>query len=347
MAVGNAFEFFIQWHLTERCNLRCLHCYQTRLRPGELRLDQIEAVIAEVSETLEAWSGLYDIPFSLSYNMTGGEPYLRPDLFDILKSIGSRKTVFYILTNGSLITSDIAQRTAESRANGVQVSLEGPQHVHDKIRGRGSFVAALDGVSHLVSAGLTVTLNTTLSRINAEHASDLAQIAKDCGVRRLGFTRLVPSGMGKALSSEMLDSESLRSLYTQLLSLQTEEVEIVIGDPLASQIQRDGVPKEAGSMLALSGCAAGISGLTFLSDGTVVPCRRLPIPLGNVASDALRDIWATSPVLNRLRDRKAYRGRCGKCERWSICRGCRAIAHACSDKEDGYLDDDPQCFMEG
>ena len=346
MATGNAFEFFIQWHLTERCNLRCLHCYQKDSKVEELSFDQIEAVIGEVTEMVEGWSAAYDIPFSLSYNVTGGEPYLRSDLFEILKSISNSQADFYILTNGTLITRDIALRTAESGAAGVQVSLEGPERIHDRIRGKGSFSRALDGVRLLVSSGLLVTLNTTLSRLNAEYITDLAAIARDCGARRLGFARLVPAGRGGALSGQMLHSEGLRSVYSQLSSMTTDDVEIVIGDPIASQMQGGSGPKDQASNLALSGCAVAVSGMTFLSDGTIVPCRRLPIPIGSVVKDNLREIWATSPVLNRLRDRNAYRGRCGTCERWTVCRGCRAIAHACSKNEqDGYLDDDPQCFL--
>jgi AdoMet-dependent heme synthase len=345
LAVGNAFEFFIQWHLTERCNLRCLHCYQRGFKVAELPFDQIEAVITEVAEAVEAWSTTYDIPFSLSYNVTGGEPYLRSDLFEILKKIRDSNAEFYILTNGTLIDKSLAERTAESGAGGVQVSLEGPEKIHDAIRGKGSFARAIDGVRLFVSSGLSVTLNTTLSRLNAAYAADLAAIAKDCGAKRLGFARLVPAGRGGELWSQMLDREQLQSVYAQLSSLDVDGVEIVMGDPIASQRERDAGPAGTAD-LALSGCAAGVSGLTFLSDGTIVPCRRLPIPIGNIVNDALREVWATSPVLNGLRDRNAYRGRCSRCERWSICRGCRAIAHACSKAgQEGYLDDDPQCFI--
>lgn len=347
MIIVRPFEFFVQWHLTERCNLRCRHCYQQGVQVGELSLDQIKAVAIEVAATVEAWSQAYQIPFSLSYNVTGGEPFLRSDFFEILGSIVSLKGDIYILTNGTLVDRDRAQKTADSGAKGVQVSLEGPEVIHDGIRGKGSFLSALQGVRHLVSAGLPVTLNTTLSRINAGYTADLAQIAKDCGVKRLGFARLVPAGRGGTLSGEMLDPVSLKCLYSELLSMQTEGLEIVIGDPIASQMQKDEETAEGFPHLALSGCAVAVSGLTFLSDGSVVPCRRLPIPIGNVQSDSLREIWATSPVLNRLRDKNAYRGRCGKCYRWSMCRGCRAIAHACSKStQDGFLDDDPQCFIE-
>jgi radical SAM protein with 4Fe4S-binding SPASM domain len=98
---------------------------------------------------------------------------------------------------------------------------------------------------------------------------------------------------------------------------------------------------------AMSGCAAGVSGLTILPNGDVMPCRRLPISLGNARRDSLRELWATSPVLEALRDRSRYAGKCRACPRWAHCRGCRAIAYAWSRSrgEDDILAEDPQCFL--
>jgi radical SAM protein with 4Fe4S-binding SPASM domain len=95
------------------------------------------------------------------------------------------------------------------------------------------------------------------------------------------------------------------------------------------------------------GCAAGVSGLTILPDGTITPCRRLPIPIGNARTDSLREVWATSSVLNRLRDKSAYKGKCKKCIRWFQCKGCRAIAYAYSQSKGkgDFLAEDPQCFI--
>jgi radical SAM protein with 4Fe4S-binding SPASM domain len=103
---------------------------------------------------------------------------------------------------------------------------------------------------------------------------------------------------------------------------------------------------DAALAVAVGGCAAGLAGITVLEDGTLLPCRRLPVPIGNIRRDSLREVWAASPVLVRLRDRASYRGRCGACARWAACRGCRAIAWAAS-LADGAADlcaDDPQCF---
>ncbi len=345
MPVTSGHDFFIQWHLTERCNLRCTHCYQSGHRTDELSFAEIRDVTAEVSDMLAAWSGMYGIEFSPSFNITGGEPFLRDDLFDIVDHLDKRGFALYLLTNGTLIDREGAARLAMSCVKGVQVSIEGPEEIHDGIRGKGNFAASLRGISFLLDAGITVTLNATLSEINADHLPAMVSLASSVGAHRLGFSRLVPSGRGAGLIEKMIGRERIRKIYGEIFSLKPEHLEIVTGDPIASQL-----PAEVGGdqgAVPRGGCAAGLSGLTFLPDGTIVPCRRLFIPVGNVRKDSLREVWATSDVLNALRDRSRYKGKCGACRRWAGCRGCRAIAYAyaLSRGEDDFLAEDPQCFI--
>jgi radical SAM protein with 4Fe4S-binding SPASM domain len=338
-------EFFVQWHLTERCNLRCRHCYQTGSGGSELDLAQLLDLVDEVAETLEAWSTTYDIAFSGSLNVTGGEPLLRADLFEFLEHARSRGLRLYLLSNGTLVSRDVARRLAALGVEGVQVSLEGPEEVHDGIRGTSSFRRALEGVAELRGAGVPVSLNATLSRLNVPYLGDMVGIAKGTGVERIAFSRLVPSGRGAGLLDQMLRPDEVRAAYEALAAVAVEDVFIGTGDPIAAQLgaacaaPAGGAPAQC---TAIGGCAAGVSGLTLLPDGTVHPCRRLPIPLGNLREDSLRELWATSEILQRLRDKTSYRGRCGSCERWSNCRGCRAIAYACTGD---FLADDPQCFL--
>ncbi|HYQ48677.1 MAG TPA: radical SAM protein, partial [Thermodesulfovibrionales bacterium] len=308
--------------------------------------DEIRSVIDEVDETIKAWAENYALDFSPSFNVTGGEPFLRTDLYDILSAMRSKGFGISLLTNGTMIDSIRARRLADLGVNGIQISIEGPEHIHDAIRGKGSFARSSEGIRHLLDHGHTVTINATLSEINAGSFADLIDIASAMGVQRLGFSRLVPSGRGKQMIHRSLSSERVKQLYEEIFSVQCEGLEIVTGDPVASQISC--VPPDgSAASVASGGCAAGISGLTFLADGTITPCRRLPVPIGNLRTDALREVWATSDVLEMLRDRTRYRNRCGSCRRWSTCRGCRAIAYAWSQAsgEGDILADDPQCFI--
>jgi len=252
----------------------------------------------------------------------------------------------YLLSNGIFLNKEKVNLLSRFGVKGVQVSMEGPEKIHDSIRGKGSFSSSLKGIGYLLGAGIKVTLNVTLSNINADYFMDMISLSSSLGVQRLGFSRLVPSGRGLALLNKMLQKEKVKELYEVIFSQNTNGLEIVTGDPLASQMRAIDDANDLGSF-PTGGCAAGISGLTILPDGTITPCRRLPIPIGNVRKDSLREVWATSSVLESLRDRTKYRGKCGLCKRWAVCRGCRAIAYAFSKTkgENDFLSDDPQCFI--
>jgi len=279
--------------------------------------------------------------------VTGGEPFLRSDFSAILSALSQRGFDTYILTNGTLISRKRARELADLGVRGVQISLEGPEQIHDSIRGTGSFAASMNGIHNIVNSGIELTLNTTLSEINAPYFMDMINLSSALGAQKLGFSRLVPSGGGKQLINRMLSRTVVEDLYRKIFSLNTGDLKIVTGDPVASQYRS---PEQAayGSSDPSGGCAAGVSGLTILPDGTVTPCRRLPIPIGNVRTDSLREIWASSDVLNSLRNKALYQGKCGDCSRWASCRGCRAIAFATAGTGgmNACVAEDPQCFLE-
>ena len=345
MAINEPFEFFLQWHLTERCNLRCRHCYQSGAGRQELSLAQISATIAEAAAMIADWEKRYGVTIDRSCNVTGGEPLLRDDLFAVLEELGRAGFALYLLSNGSLIDQQRAQALAAAGVQGVQISIEGPAEIHDDLRGQQSYRRALRGTRHLLAAGLPVTFNVTLSRLNAPYLEKMIESAAALGVQRVGFSRLVPAGQGADLLGQMLTPEEVGRLYRRLLAMPVPGLEIVTGDPIHGQIGHN--PPPAAHSTPYGGCAAGVSGLTLLADGTILPCRRLEIPLGNVTTDSLREIWATAEVLHRLRTQALYGGKCTACPRWSGCRGCRAIAYAYSraNGQADYLAEDPQCFL--
>jgi len=345
MSANTFFDFFVQLHLTERCNLRCRHCYQTGRNVDEMSFVELKETIEEISDTLSGWKETYDIKFSPSFNVTGGEPFLRTDLFDILSEIGNKGFDLYLLTNGILIDDHKAKTLCDLGVKGVQVSIEGPEEVHESIRGKGSFSSSVKGVKSLLDAGLKVTLNVTLSSLNAGYLMDLIELSSDIGVHRLGFSRLVPSGRGEAMLDTMLSAERVKDLYKKIFSMDTGKLQIVTGDPVASQSTTE--ESDDRGDVPFGGCAAGVSGLTILPEGTIVPCRRLFIPIGNIRIDSFREIWSTSKILASLRDRSRYGGKCAACKRWANCRGCRAIAYAfsCAKGEKDFLAEDPQCFI--
>ncbi len=339
------FQFFIQWHLTERCNLRCLHCYQGWGSVREMTVDEVKREIDGATQMFQAWEEEHGIRVSPSIHFTGGEPFLYRGLLDLVAYSKAKGYGVAMMTNGCLITKERAKTLSFLGVSDVQVSLEGPPELHASIRGRGSFQSAAKGVEHLVSAGNRVSANVTLSRLNFDKIEETVEVAKTIGFHRIGFSRMVPCGRGEALLNQFLTPHELKSAYQKILSMNAPTFEAVSGDPLAGTFSETTLP--SGCNLTLSGCSAGFSGVTITSDGSVMPCRRIGLVAGNLKKKSLRAIWASSRLLWQLRRRESYKGKCGQCSLWPTCRGCRAVAHAYSStrgKPDLFADD-PQCWI--
>jgi len=338
------FEFFIQWHLTERCNLRCAHCYQGPRRPAEMTPDEVKHEIDGATEMFQAWESEYGILVSPSIHFTGGEPLLYQGLWDVLTYAKAKGFGVAMMSNGCLITKEDAEKIFGIGVSDVQISLEGPSELHESIRGKDSFSKAAKGVQNLLLAGNRVSANVTLSRLNVDTIEETVSIAKDMGFYGIGFSRMVPCGRGRELLDSFLSPQEVRSAYEKIISLNSSSFEVVSGDPLAGTLLETNIP--TGCNLTLSGCSAGFSGITITSDGSVMPCRRIGLVAGSLKKKSLRTIWASSKLLWKLRRRESYKGRCGRCPVWPSCRGCRAVAYAYSmtqGKADLFADD-PQCW---
>jgi AdoMet-dependent heme synthase len=341
--LGTPFDFFVQLHVTEGCNLSCRHCYQAA--PGsEMNFQEICGVMAEIKRTIEDWAIDYDMDVSPSLHFTGGEPLLRSDLMSLLSYACGCGFSVSIMSNGTLIDRTVARRLKQMAVSDVQISLDGLEDTHDSIRGSGSFRRTLEGIDSLVKEGLETNINLTLSRLNLQDTDGLVQLAEELGVSGIAFSRLVPCGRGESLADQTLSSQEVGDFYRSLrASGEGGRVAVTSRDPLAVVEGLDGdVPQ---TDIPVSGCAAGMFGITVTADGTMMPCRRMDLPIGNVRTDSFRQVWADSPVLWDLRKRERYHGPCQTCRYWPVCRGCRAVAlaYARARGTEDYLGPDPQC----
>jgi MoaA/NifB/PqqE/SkfB family radical SAM enzyme len=143
----------LQWHVTERCNLRCAHCYQESYVRPELPTDSLRQVLGEFKDLLSLWKKRHSLQSSRGrVTVTGGEPLVRDDLFDLLEALAAERVDldFAILTNGSLIDDDTTRRLADLGPSFVQVSLEGGRTTNDRIRGPGTFDRVVAAMERLV-----------------------------------------------------------------------------------------------------------------------------------------------------------------------------------------------------
>jgi radical SAM protein with 4Fe4S-binding SPASM domain len=326
--------FWLQWHLTDACNLSCRHCYR---EPGVMRreapVEALEAVVRRYAAFL-AGRGLEG-----RIQLGGGEPLLATDpLFTVIRAARTHGIPCRVMSNGTVVTAELARSLVDLGVEVVQVSIDGGREAHDALRGDGTFERACAGAALLARAGIEVTIAATLCRENADQVEPVARAAASVGARRLAFSRIVPRGAGAGLRDELLSPAGwLAAQVSMLEHARRYGVALMARDPtfavLLSRPHATRVPRRAG------GCAAGFNGLVIDPDGTAFPCRRLPVPVGNVFEQGFDEIWA-SPVLETLRRRDALRGACGACRlRW-LCGGCRAVAHATTGD---MMAEDPQC----
>lgn len=314
--------FTLQWHITHRCNLRCSHCYQDDYSAFSSR-KSLEAVLNQYSRLLEEYG------FKGYLNITGGEPLAHPDLFWLLEEAGNRGITTAVLTNGTLIGRREAAELKRLDVDYVQVSLDGLRETHDKIRGEGSFDLAIRGIRELKAQGIYVTVAFTAQRENHKELSRLAGFCNNLGADKLWFDRVViPKDEDK-----------------NNLSLSSKEYSALCRK--ASRLNRQGKISCARALQFIPckekniySCNAGSRLLAILADGTVMPCRRLPIEVGNVTLSELLTIYRESPELIKLR-KSEIPEKCKPCKYAQSCRG-GAKCIACA-KSGRYDIPDPDC----
>lgn len=328
-------EFYFQWHLTERCNRACKHCYQDGRPLGELSLEKLFTIVDKMEEALRKWGKQGTL------SLTGGEPFIRKaDLYALMDRVDkSENILFYdILTNGSLISdADASSLKMHPRLRRIQVSLEGATaETNDAVRGPGSFDSTLAAIARLRNNAIPVSVMTTVTRSNKNEITDLIDLLGKEGVTTFALERLIPEGSGAGILDEVLTRNEIKDLYDSIykIAINGSPVRILLYRPLFALIAPD--DPTAGAL-----CSAGNNALTIMPDGTVYPCRRLPIPIGNVLTDGFFKIWYGSEVLWRIRNPLNLNHECRNCDLLTQCRGCRAMAYFTTGD---YMAGDPQCW---
>ena len=329
-------DFYFQWHITNGCNNRCKHCYHADYNmQNELTREQLLQIANQIEDALEKWN------FYSSMSVTGGEPFTRrDDLWALLNYVESncvRIAHYDILTNGTLITdSDMATLKKYKKLRRIQVSLEGPNaEIHDNIRGHGDFLRVTTAIKKLKANGFTMSVMMTLTRNNMNVLPEVLELLSGLGVDYFALERFMPEGQGASNSAWTLSKQETKKVFEYMTeqAFKVKKPHLLLYRTLYCLCSED---KSVGAM-----CSAGVSALTILPDATLLPCRRLPIPIGNALTDGIISTWYNSKILWQLRDYSNYKGKCSGCEHFLECRGCRSMAYIFTGD---YMQEDPQCW---
>ncbi len=326
--------FYLQLHLSRRCNLRCKHCYIEDVRDtcvppvAELQPSEIFDLIKQLDGFVHC------LGFRGKIYFTGGEPLLDGRLLDYIAEASRRSIVPMILSNGTLIDHVKACELHDAGARIVQVSVDGVEGTHDFVRGKGTFSLATRALDACHDAGLATIAMLTLSKLNALELPRIIDHCLDHHVTSFAIGRLVPEGAGLQLWNQMLSPRELKSAFKAIASMQDackDKMEIGIHDPLWLGYM---------GARAATGCTAGKSGLCVTENGDIMACRRINTAIGNIRNTSILGAWF-SAAMNAYRREDRFHGKCSRCKRHSSCGGCRAVAKATSGDVFGG---DPQCF---
>lgn len=334
----------VAWETTRSCNLSCKHCRAAaEFGPYEGELD------TRASYRLLDQIARLGQPIII---LTGGEPLMRPDIFDIAAYGTGLGLRMVMAPNGTLITRENAKKMVESGIKRISISLDGDtRESHDRFRGvDGAFEGSLKGIEMAREAGIEFQINTTITKTNLDQIPSILKLAEQLGAIAHHIFLLVPTGRGKYIVDQEIDAMEYERTLNWFYD-QREKTPLQLKATCAPhyyRILRQRAGKEGKSVTfqthgldaVTRGCLGG-TGFCFVSHtGIVQPCGFLDLNCGDVTQTPFDEIWKHAPHFLKLRDYKNLKGKCGICEYKGVCGGCRARAFEASGD---YLAEEPLC----
>jgi radical SAM protein with 4Fe4S-binding SPASM domain len=360
LAFTGMYRPVVFWNLTDRCNLRCTHCYNTS---GPDRGPEEELTTPEALGVIDDLAGM-GVPLIL---FTGGEPLMREDIWDLARHARGRGLKMALSTNGTLITPEIARRIRDCGIEYAGISLDGARaKTHDRFRNSsGAFAKTIAAFAACKEAGLRCGVRVTLTKENCGELEALVDLALLLGASRFCLYWLVPAGRGSESYARLqLDTEevtrALAHLYRKAKETDPAAMEFLTVDApqdcihLLASMEKDGSEDLADARGLLEslqgGCSAGTRVANIDARGNVYPCQFARSPeflVGNIRNRPFSTLWAdtANPSLVTFRQKHArFGGRCGGGRYRDLCGGgCRVRAHAA---DGDFFAEDPFCYVE-
>jgi radical SAM protein with 4Fe4S-binding SPASM domain len=303
MLVEKRIPFSVIWEFTYRCNHKCIHCYQYQ-EGEELSLEKIKDILLQLEEK-----------GCLYLTLTGGEPLLREDFWEIAEFAREKNFSIDLFTNGILVNKNIAKRIADLNFSSVQISVLGArEETHDRItQVRGSFKKVIKAIEYLNEVGVRVILKTPLMKENFSDLQELKSMEKDFSVHYHLISPLIfPKSNGDCTPLSLrLTDEELMSYY----HLFFEKV-----DSLSQELEKENKCTQL--------CYYGKTFCCINPQGEVYPCVAAPIVVGDLRRENFSDIWERSDILEYLRDTEVEDlSECRACQYAKFCYRCGGLAY--------------------
>ena len=338
---------WIAWEITRRCNLHCVHCRSSSEMDVKGHPDFPTSEAFRVIDDIASYAAPVVV-------LSGGEPMVRQDVFEIARYGTDKGLRMCLATNGTLVDDAICEKIKSSGIRIVSLSLDGSEEgVHDDFRSqKGAFNGTINAAKLFKKHGIEFIINSSFTKRNQEEIPRVYRLAKDLGATAWYMFMIVPTGRGEEIMNELISKEDYEEILDWHYQMEKDEDTMLVRPTCAPHYYRvvlQQSKKEGGNFKkrtlkfstgGAKGCIAGQLICLIDVDGNVLPCSYFPLPAGNVRRQSFKEIWEGSELFKNLRDFKKYKGKCGSCEFINVCGGCRARAYSVYGD---YLEEEPFC----
>lgn len=341
--MNNRPRFAMQWHITDRCDQRCKHCYIYQGKDKECTFELPLHILDSILHNFITSCNQMGCDPILT--ITGGDPLLYPQIWEFLEIVKENKVPFTILGNPFHLSYEVVSKLEKLGCHGYQMSIDGLKQTHDYIRKPGSFDETLESIKYFKESNIRTAIMTTVSKTNIAEIPDLVDIVVEYGVDNFAFARYCPNpGDFDLIPSSEEYRDFLDCMWKKFEKYKDSGTRFALKDHLWNlYLYEKGLFKiddfNNPDDLIIDGCHCGISHITTLADGTVFACRRCDSPVGKVPEESIYDIFYGEKMEEyRKFDKFEY---CAKCELKNFCRGCPAVAKCLTGN---FYSKDPQCW---
>lgn len=331
--------FVISWQLTRRCNLECEYCYTNSL--PSLSTEK-ELSTEECFSVLERLKNTPGISKEAMLIITGGEPFLRNDIFEIISK--ASENFFVVVGTNGIPLSEHKVTQLKELVKGVSVNIDyiNINNNFEFPELRKAIINKMATVKMLKEHNVPFIINTTLHQRNISELNAIAEFAYSNGAQSLNLFSLVPLGRGHDLYNLTISGyDNIISKVLEIKESYKDQLKIITkcAPHINARIFSE-TPENIRVFEGSGGCPAGKSYMYISAEGEVLPCPYFPLEAssGNVKDDNLEEVLK-SKMFSGLRERN-LKGKCGECEFSYLCSGCRARSFILTGD---YLQEDSLC----
>ncbi len=336
--------FAVQWHITDTCDQRCKHCYifseDGNKKISEMSFENIKKVLKNIKDMCKEMNKL---PYLY---ITGGDPILHPNFWELLDLVKKDDIPFTILGNPFHLNDEVCKKLKFYGCDKYQLSIDGLEKTHDWFRKPGSFKTTLEKIDCINKAGIKSVVMTTVSGTNIEEIPQIIDLVVEKKVRIFAFARYCPTSQEKDVHINPEEYKELLNIcWKKFMEYKDSYTKFNLKDHLWKLYLYENnllnIPTNLKDNFIYDGCHCGRSHITILPNGDVFACRRMESKVGNAFEDELYNIW-TNQKMDYYRQYDKFE-KCSKCELKFFCRGCPAVTYGITGN---VYAPDPQCWKE-